>query len=60
MMNYPHGFRLPESPTINALLLSDRLLTLAKDADQAGFRTTAKYLLQAALDVLDQPQAMMR
>jgi hypothetical protein len=42
-------------PAFSPLLLSDRLLTLAEDADKAGFRTTAQSLLSLASAVLDQP-----
>jgi hypothetical protein len=42
-------------PTFSPLLLSDRLLTLAEDADKAGFRTAAERLLHLASKVLDQP-----
>ena len=42
-------------PAFSPLLLSDRLLTLAEDADKAGFRTAAKRLLHLASTVLDQP-----
>jgi hypothetical protein len=42
-------------PTFSPLMLSDRLLTLAEDADKAGFRTAAESLLSLASKVLDQP-----
>jgi len=42
-------------PSFSPLLLSDRLLTLAEDADKAGFRTAAESLLSLASEVLDQP-----
>jgi len=45
--------RAPVSP----LMLSDRLLRLAEDADSAGFRTTAEHLLDMASQVLDAPRA---
>jgi hypothetical protein len=37
------------------LVLSDRLLTLAQDADLAGYRGTAEHLLTLASKVLDKP-----
>jgi hypothetical protein len=40
---------------ISPLMLSDRLLRLAQDADTAGLRVTAEHLLALAEDVLDQP-----
>jgi hypothetical protein len=42
-------------PVFSPLLLSDRLLTLAEDADKAGYRITAEHLLSLASEVLDQP-----
>ena len=46
----------PEHAAFSPLMLSDRLLTLAEDADRAGFRLTAEHLLTLAEDVLDEPQ----
>jgi len=46
--------RTPVSP----LMLSDRLLRLAEDADSAGFRITAEHLLYMASQVLDVPRVM--
>ena len=47
---------VPENkPAFSPLLLSDRLLTLAEDADKAGYRITAEHLLSLASEVLDQP-----
>jgi hypothetical protein len=42
-------------PAVSPLLLSDRLLTLAQDADKAGLRVAAEHLLQMASEVLDNP-----
>jgi hypothetical protein len=39
--------------SVSPLVLSDRLLTLAKDADRAGFQIVAEHLLYLASDVLD-------
>jgi hypothetical protein len=36
------------------LMMCDRLLTLAKDADRAGFAVTAEHLLHLAHVVLDE------
>ena len=45
---------VPENaPAFSPLLLSDRLLTLAQDADRAGFRVAAEHLLYLASEVLD-------
>ncbi len=45
-------------PAFSPLLLSDRLLTLAEDADKAGYRITAEHLLSLASEVLDQPDSV--
>ena len=42
-------------PAFSPLMLSDRLLTLAEDADKAGLRTAAESLLSLASKVLDEP-----
>jgi hypothetical protein len=44
----------PPAPPVSPLLLSDRLLTLAEQADQAGYCTAAKRLVSLALTVLDE------
>jgi hypothetical protein len=36
------------------LVLSDRLITLAEDADRAGYRDTAEILLNLACSVFDE------
>ncbi|HUB12063.1 MAG TPA: hypothetical protein VMB34_08905 [Acetobacteraceae bacterium] len=47
---------VPETkPVFSPLLLSDRLLTLAEDADRAGYRIAAEHLLYLASEVLDEP-----
>ena len=45
-----------ETPAFSPLLLSDRLLTLAQDADRAGYRIAAEHLLYLANEVLDPPE----
>jgi hypothetical protein len=40
---------------ISPLVLSDRLLTLAQDADRAGLRAAADKLVHLAHAVCDQP-----
>jgi len=47
-----------EPPAFSPLVLSDALLTLAEDADRAGYRVAAEHLLFLAEDVLDQPQRL--
>lgn len=44
-----------DRPAFSPLMLSDRLLTLAQDADRAGYRDAAEHLLSLAEEVLDQP-----
>lgn len=49
----PPTLAVPTSP----LVLADRLLTLAQDADQAGLRRPAEALLRLAMRVWrEQPQ----
>lgn len=47
-----------EQPAFSPLILSDRLLTLAQDADRAGYRIAAEHLLFLAEEVLEEPQAL--
>jgi hypothetical protein len=54
-MTYMTHTAARNEPTFSPLMLSDRLLTLAEDADKAGFRTAAESLLSLASKVLDQP-----
>lgn len=46
-------------PTVSPLMLCDRLLTLAKDADRAGMRGAAEHLLGLVSEVL-QPRRAAR
>jgi hypothetical protein len=46
--------RAPVSP----LMLSDRLLRFAEEADSAGFHATAEHLLDMASKVLDVPKPL--
>ncbi len=39
---------------VSPLMLADRLLTLAKDADRAGLRRPAQRLLKLAFSVYDE------
>jgi hypothetical protein len=43
-------------PALSELVLSDRLITLAKDADRAGYTHTAEHLLTLACSVFDEAQ----
>jgi hypothetical protein len=40
--------------TLSPMTLSDRLITLAKDADTAGYAATAEQLVQLAMTVFDE------
>jgi hypothetical protein len=39
---------------VSPLTLSDRLITLAKDADTAGYAVTAEQLLKLAIMIFDE------
>ena len=41
-------------PQVSPLVLSDRLITLAQDADRAGFTGTAERLVTLACAVFDE------
>jgi hypothetical protein len=41
-------------PPFSELILSDRLISLAKDADRAGYTDTAEHLLTLACSVFDE------
>lgn len=55
-MTYISEICLPPRPAVSVLMLSDRLLTLAKEADHAGMRVAAEHLLYLAHYVLDEPE----
>jgi hypothetical protein len=59
-MSYMTHIQPRHEPVFSPLLLSDRLLTLAEDADKAGFRTAAESLLSLASKVLDRPATRQR
>ncbi len=46
--------RIRRFTTISPLTLSDRLITLAKDADTAGYAATAEQLLKLAIMIFDE------
>jgi hypothetical protein len=46
--------RIRQFTTISPLTLSDRLITLAKDADTAGYAFTAEQLLKLAIMIFDE------
>ena len=41
------------APSVSPLMLADRLITLAQDADRAGFRQEANHLVAMVYSVLD-------
>jgi hypothetical protein len=44
---------MPTSFAVSPLLICDRLLTLAQDAERAGLRGAARHLLDLVSDVLE-------
>ena len=46
--------REPPKPACSELMLSDRLIALAEDADKAGFTDTAERLVNLACSVFDE------
>ena len=44
----------PNPPTPSPLVLCDRLISLAQDADRAGFTITAEHLVHLAHVVLEE------
>jgi len=46
--------REPPKPACDELMLSDRLIALAEDADKAGFTGTAERLVTLACSVFDE------
>ena len=49
----PIAIEPPASVTMSPLLLADRLITLAKDADRSGFVVTADQLVRLAYAIWD-------
>lgn len=51
---------MPDSPrrgAVSPLVLSDRLIALARDADRAGYTGTAEQLVNLACSVFDEAPA---
>lgn len=46
--------RIRQFSTISPLTLSDRLITLAKEAETAGYAVTAEQLLKLAIMIFDE------
>jgi hypothetical protein len=51
-MRHASTLGVATKPTLSELVLSDRLITLAKDADRAGY--IAEHLLTLACSVFDE------
>jgi len=49
----PHA-ALPNTPPPSPLVLCDRLISLAQDADRAGCPSTAEHLVQLAFSVFEE------
>lgn len=43
---------------VSPLVIADRLITLAKEADRAGYRDTASHLVNLVYSVLDEGSVM--
>ncbi len=57
-MSYSENAATPMPTPISPLMLADRLITLAQDADRAGYQDSATRLLGLAYAVFDeQPRA---
>ena len=48
------SIQAPRTPPVSELVLSDRLIALAEDADRAGYTDTAERLLTLACSVFDE------
>ena len=48
------GMQASPRPPVSELVLSDRLIALAEDADRAGYTDTAERLLTLACSVFDE------
>ncbi|MGC8475764.1 MAG: hypothetical protein ACP5NP_05360 [Acetobacteraceae bacterium] len=53
MLNLANPMPRPQQPA-TALILSDRLIALAEDAERAGLPATASRLVRLACSVLDE------
>jgi hypothetical protein len=48
------AYGIPQPATLSPMTLSDRLITLARDADTAGYAMTAEQLVRLALTIFDE------
>ena len=53
-MMHATAIAAPENPAVSELILSDRLIALAQDADRAGYKDTAERLITLACSVFDE------
>lgn len=53
-MMHATAFAAPGKPAFSELILSDRLIALAQDADRAGYKDTAERLITLACSVFDE------
>ena len=53
-MMHATAIAAPEKLAVSELILSDRLIALAQDADRAGYKDTAERLVTLACSVFDE------
>ena len=58
MMQTATTLEAPRDASISELILSDRLIALAKDADRAGYTDTAHRLVTLACSVFDEARKL--
>lgn len=46
--------RVPSTPPASPLILCDRLISLAEDAERAGLRTTAAHLVELIEEIFEE------
>jgi hypothetical protein len=56
-MTHFSRLELPTADPVSPLIISDRLLTLAQQADKSGYPDAARRLLRLAMAVLDEAPA---
>jgi hypothetical protein len=57
-MDHINRVAVPSPSQANLLSFSERLTTLALDADRAGFGAVSEHLLHLAAQFLDQPDSL--
>jgi hypothetical protein len=48
------GSEIGQSANVSLMTLSDRLITLAQDAEKAGYSVTAEHLVRLAMMIFDE------